>query len=188
MKRILFSIAFLALLASCSTNNQDANAPTTTAPEAAAEAAPMAGQEGVNDSESNPNILQVALGSQDHTTLVAAVKAANQTTALANNGPLTVFAPTNAAFDALPEGTVETLLKPENQMKLASIIQFHAAPGTYDVDQLRDGQSLFVASGHNITVEKRDDGTYVHGAKIIGTVKAANGIIHVVDHVLLPAE
>ncbi|MBT5977051.1 MAG: fasciclin domain-containing protein, partial [Flavobacteriales bacterium] len=109
-------------------------------------------------------------------------------TALANNGPLTVFAPVNAAFDALPEGTVETLLKPENKMTLTSIIQFHAAPGSYDVDDLKDGQSLFVASGHNIKVEVRDDGTYVHGAKILGTVKAANGIVHVVDAVLLPPE
>lgn len=146
------------------------------------------GQEGINDGESTPNILQVALGSADHTTLVAACKAAEQTTALANNGPLTVFAPVNAAFDALPEGTVETLLKPENKMTLTSIIQFHAAPGSYDVDDLKDGQSLFVASGHNIKVEVRDDGTYVHGAKILGTVKAANGSVHVVDAVLLPPE
>ena len=148
----------------------------------------MSGQEGVVDNESSQNILQVALGSKDHTTLVAAVQAANQTTALANNGPLTVFAPTNAAFDALPEGTVETLLKPENQMKLTEIIQFHAAPGSYDINQLSDGQSLFVASGHNIKVTKNEDGVFVQGAKIIGTVKASNGIVHVVDKVLLPQE
>lgn len=147
-----------------------------------------AGQEGVMDEESTPNILQVALGSKDHTTLVAACKAAEQTTALANNGPLTVFAPVNAAFDALPEGTVETLLKPENKMTLTTIIQFHAAPGTYSVDDMKDGQMLFVASGHNIKVEKKEDGTYVHGAKILGTVQAANGIVHVVDAVLLPPE
>ena len=145
-----------------------------------------AGQEAVQDGESTPNILQVALGSADHSTLVQAVQAAEQTTALANNGPLTVFAPTNDAFDALPEGTLASLVEPENKMKLISIIQFHAAPGSYDVDQLKDGQSLFVASGHNIKVEKRSDGTYVHGAKILGTVQASNGIVHVVDHVLLP--
>ena len=105
---------------------------------------------------------------------------------LANNGPLTVFAPTNDAFAALPEGTVDNLLLPENKMTLISIIQMHAAPGTYDVDQLKDGQSLFVASGHNVKVEVRDDGTYVHGAKILGTAVASNGIVHIVDKVFTP--
>ena len=171
-----------AVLMGCST--QDSGTPAAETSTAPAKLQP--GQEAVQDGESQANILQVALGSADHTTLVAAVKAAEQTRALANNGPLTVFAPTNAAFEALPEGTVENLLKPENKMTLASIIQMHAAPGTYDVDDMRDGQSLFVASGHNVKVEKRDDGTYVHGAKILGTVHASNGIVHVVDKVFTP--
>lgn len=146
----------------------------------------LPGQEAVADPDSDPNILQIALGSKDHTTLVAAVKAAEQTTALANNGPLTVFAPTNDAFAALPEGTVDNLLLPENKMTLVSIIQMHAAPGSYSIEQLKDGQSLFVASGHNVNVEVKEDGTYVHGAKILGTVVAANGIVHVVDKVFTP--
>lgn len=178
-------MALAMIIGAC---NQEAKSP-----EAAGSAQPSessasagAGQEAINDGLSNPNILQVAIGSADHTTLVAAVKAAEQTTALANNGPLTVFAPLNSAFDALPEGTVDNLLLPENKMTLISIIQFHAAPGSYDIDQLKDGQSLFVASGHNVKVEVKEDGTYVHGAKILGTVKASNGIVHVVDKVLLP--
>jgi uncharacterized surface protein with fasciclin (FAS1) repeats len=185
MKKIIITIASAALLFGCAGESNDTSQveSTNTASEPSA---PQAGQEGINDPESTPNILQVALGSEDHTTLVAAVKAADQVTALANNGPLTVFAPTNDAFAALPEGTVDNLLLPENKMTLIGIVQFHAAPGSYDIDQLKDGQSLFVASGHNIKVEKREDGTYVHGAKILGTVKASNGIVHVVDHVLLP--
>jgi uncharacterized surface protein with fasciclin (FAS1) repeats len=183
MKRILINLSIATLIVACGQtpeeNTQDTNVATV-------EQATGSGQEAVNDELSNPNILQVAVGSADHTTLVAAVKAAEQTTALANNGPLTVFAPVNDAFAALPEGTVDNLLLPENKMTLISIIQFHAAPGSYDVDQLKDGQSLFVASGHNIKVEKRDGDTYVHGAKILGTVKASNGIVHVVDKVLLP--
>lgn len=183
MKTTYLTFVLAIIFVACETTTTETNeASLSTAP-----TEPTApGQEAVSDEESNPNILQVALGSKDHSTLVAAVKAAEQTTALANNGPLTVFAPVNAAFDALPEGTVESLLEPENKMKLTTIIQFHAAPGTYDIDQLKDGQSLFVASGHNIKVEKKDNDTYVHGAKIIGTVKAANGIIHVVDKVLIP--
>lgn len=175
------------LMWSCGQGGADDTTATDTQTSTPASEQPYnAGQESVDDGVSTPNILQVALGSKDHTTLVAAVKASEQTTALANNGPLTVFAPVNSAFDALPAGTVESLLEPENKMKLTSIVQFHAAPGSYDLDHLKDGQSLFVASGHNIRVEVKDDGTYVHGAKILGTVKASNGIVHVVDKVLLP--
>lgn len=184
MKKITLCLLLAAMFGACNTTTVSETTPPSEASNTVTASA--AGQDAVNDSESTPNILQIAAGSQDHTTLVAAVKACEQTTALANNGPLTVFAPTNEAFAALPEGTVENLLLPENKMTLTSIIQFHAAPGSYNVDQLKDGQSLFVASGHNIKVEKREDGTYVHGAKIIGTVQASNGIVHIVDKVLLP--
>jgi uncharacterized surface protein with fasciclin (FAS1) repeats len=144
------------------------------------------GQDNVDDPDSQKNILQIAASSPDHTTLAAAVGAAELTTVLANNGPLTVFAPVNAAFDALPAGTVETLLLPENKSKLQEIITFHAAPGSYKVEDLKDGKTIFVATGHNLKIEVRDDGTYVHGAKILGTAFASNGIVHVVDKVLLP--
>jgi len=185
MKKPILIFTVISLIGfGCSEGTQPANQESNTVSQE--EQTMGAGQEGVSDEDSAPNILQVALGSADHTTLVAACKAAEQTTALANNGPLTVFAPVNAAFDALPAGTVDDLLKPENKMTLTSIIQFHAAPGTYDVKDLKNGQSLFVASGHNIKVEVNDEGTFVHGAKILGTVQAANGIVHVVDQVLLP--
>jgi uncharacterized surface protein with fasciclin (FAS1) repeats len=144
------------------------------------------GQAGVQDDVSDPNILQVALASPDHTTLVAAVQAAELENVLVNAGPLTVFAPTNAAFDKLPPGTVEDLLKPENRDQLAQIITFHASPGTYEGDGLRDGMQLYQATGHYVPVTVTDEGTFVNGVKILATVDATNGVVHVVDEVFLP--
>ena len=106
---------------------------------------------------------------------------------LVNQGPLTVFAPTDAAFAELPEGTVEELVKPENQATLSAIVTSHAAPGTYAGDLLTDGYQLYMATGHMVDVEVRDDGTYVNGAKILATVQATNGVVHVVDKVFLIA-
>ena len=146
------------------------------------------GQSLVQDDESAKNILQIAAASKDHTTLAAAVVAADLEDVLVNAGPLTVFAPTNAAFDALPEGTVETLLKPENKQTLAQIIKFHASPGKYMVPMLKDGMKLFEASGHYVDVKVEGEDVYVHGAKILGTVEASNGVVHVVDAVMLPPE
>ena len=144
------------------------------------------GQAGVVDKDSQRNILQIAAGSETHTTLAAAVAAADMLDVLANAGPLTVFAPTNAAFEKLPEGTVEELLKPENKETLARVIQFHASPGTYKGKLLKDGQKLFQASGHYIDVEVKDNDTYVNGSKIVASIDASNGVIHVVEDVFLP--
>ncbi len=146
------------------------------------------GQSTVKDDLSKPNILQIAAKSKDHTTLVAGVQAADLEDVLVNAGPLTVFAPNNAAFDKLPEGTLEDLLKPENKTVLARIIKFHASPGSYDVAKLRDGMNLFQASGHNVKIAKKDGKVTVNGANIVGTVTASNGIIHVIDAVLLPPD
>jgi len=144
------------------------------------------GQSGVVDKDSDKNIFQIAASSPDHTTLATACTAAEMLDVLANPGPLTVFAPTNAAFEKLPAGTVEDLLKPENKETLARIIQFHAAPGTYKGKGLRDGVKLYMASGHYIDVEVKDDGTFVNGSKIMATIDASNGVIHVVEDVFLP--
>lgn len=146
------------------------------------------GQSTVADDESAKNILQIAIASADHTTLAQAVVAAGLEDVLVNAGPLTVFAPTNEAFAALPEGTVEDLLKPENKATLARIIKFHASPGKYMVPMLKDGMRLFQASGHYVEVEVDGDVVKVHGAKILGTVEASNGVVHVVDAVMLPPE
>ncbi len=160
----------------------------TGAPEAADSPTVFAanhGQAGVVDNESEKNILQIAASSPDHTTLAAAVGAAELENVLVNPGPLTVFAPTNAAFDALPPGTVEELLKPENKNKLAKIITSHASPGTFKGDLLKPGVKIYLATGQYVDVEERDGDLYVNGAKILGTVDASNGVVHVVDTVFL---
>ena len=145
------------------------------------------GQAGVVDKESAKNILQIAAGSEAHTTLAAACVAADMLNVLANAGPLTVFAPTNVAFDKLPAGTVEDLLKPENKETLARIIKFHAAPGNYKVGKgLKDGVKLYMATGHYLDVEVKEDGTYVNGSKILASIDASNGVVHVIDDVFLP--
>lgn len=144
------------------------------------------GQAFIEDDESVPNVLQIAIGSPDHTTLVAAVQAADLENALVNAGPLMVFAPTNAAFDALPEGTVEDLLKPENKEALANILKHHVTPGNYSKDFLKKFKKLGQANDQNTTVEVRDGEVYIGGAKIVASIPAGNGIVHVVDAVILP--
>lgn len=150
--------------------------------------ADIRGQASVADDVSDPNIVQIAVGSADHTTLVAAVQAAGLVDVLANNGPLTVFAPTNAAFDELPEGTVENLLKPENKSALIRLIHFHAAPGTYKGDLLKDGMNLDMATNDKVKIEHKDGKITVNGANILATIDATNGVVHVIDAVLLPPE
>lgn len=148
------------------------------------------GQASVVDNESAKNILQVAVSSKDHTTLVAAVEAAEIEHVLVNAGPLTVFAPTNAAFDKLPEGTVENLLKPENKSTLATILTRHAAPGSYDIEALkkeaRKGRKIYMATGDYLEVTVDGDDVYVGGAKVIASIQTSNGVIDVVDAVILP--
>ena len=144
------------------------------------------GQAFIEDDESQPNVLDIAMDSEDHTTLVAAVKAAGLENSLVNAGPLMVFAPTNEAFAALPEGTVEDLLKPENKPKLAYILKHHVTPGNYDKEFLKKFKKLGQASNQNVTVTTEGDDVYVGGAKIIASIPAGNGIVHVVDKVIIP--
>lgn len=99
-------------------------------------AAPSVGQSAVADETSNPNIVQTAVASKDHTTLVTAVKAAGLVDVLSNAGPFTVFAPTNAAFDKLPKGTVEGLLKPEKKDDLRNILEYHTYVGNLKTDYM----------------------------------------------------
>lgn len=148
------------------------------------------GQASVADDESDLNILQVALSSESHTTLVAGVKAAEIEHVLVNAGPLTVFAPTNEAFDALPPGTLEHLLKPENKNDLATIITRHAAPGSFNPEALqkeaRKGRKLYMATGDYLEVLVDGDEISVGGAKVIASIQTSNGVINVVDKVILP--
>lgn len=146
----------------------------------------LKGQSGVADDESAKNVVQVAISSPDHTTLVAAITQAELVDALSNAGPFTVFAPLNAAFDALPVGTVETLMKPENKEQLQDILQYHVYVGVIRENIWRNGMTLNQVNGANVTLGKEGDALTVNGAKVLGTVTASNGIIYVIDQVLLP--
>ena len=154
------------------------------------ESASNRGQAFIDDDSETPNALRVAMESPDHSTLVAAVEAAEVQNALVNVGPLTVFAPTDEAFEKLPEGTVNDLLKPENKGRLAYILKNHVAPSNYPKEMLiknvEKGRTLYMASGENVEITQEGEDIYVGGAKILGTVKSSNGWVHIVDKVILP--
>ncbi|WP_103071613.1 fasciclin domain-containing protein [Aquimarina sediminis] len=185
MKSILFICALVAFtFIGCKGEHQPQETPAPN--KEVKESQNAKGQAFIEDDEATPNVLNIAIGSKDHTTLVAAVQAAELENALVNAGPLMVFAPTNEAFNALPEGTVETLLKPENKEKLAYILKHHVTPGNYSKDFLKKFKKLGQANNEYVSVEVKGDDVYIGGAKILGSVKAGNGIVHVVDKVILP--
>ena len=139
------------------------------------------------------NIVENAVNSKDHTTLVAAVKAAGLVDTLQSKGPFTVFAPTNAAFGKLPAGTVDTLVKPENKATLTKILTYHVVPGKLAAADLKDGMKLKTAEGEQLTVKHDGVKVWIVDAKggtsmvTISNVNQSNGVIHVVDTVLMPA-
>jgi uncharacterized surface protein with fasciclin (FAS1) repeats len=146
------------------------------------------------------NIIQNAVNSKDHTTLVAAVKAAGLVDTLSGKGPFTVFAPTNEAFAKLPSGTVDTLLKPENKGQLAQVLTYHVVPGRITAKDLMEminkggGRAMLkTVEGEDLTFEMKDGGIWVWDAKgdaakiTIKNVMQSNGVIHVIDTVLLPS-
>jgi uncharacterized surface protein with fasciclin (FAS1) repeats len=145
------------------------------------------------------NIVQNAVNSKDHTTLVAAVKAAGLVPTLESPGPFTVFAPTNEAFAKLPAGTVDTLLKPENKKTLTNVLTYHVVPGRLTakdlMEKIKDGNGkamLKTVEGAELTFEQKDGKLWIKDAKgdtaqvTIRNVMQSNGVIHVIDTVLLP--
>jgi uncharacterized surface protein with fasciclin (FAS1) repeats len=145
------------------------------------------------------NIVQNAVNSKDHTTLVAAVKAAGLVDTLSSKGPFTVFAPTNAAFARLPAGTVETLVKPENKATLTTILTYHVVPGRITAGQIASmaarhhgTATLKTVQGENLRFKKHGSAWTVIDAKggsariTIANVMQSNGVIHVIDRVLMP--
>ncbi|HPM30588.1 MAG TPA: fasciclin domain-containing protein [Chryseolinea sp.] len=176
----IIAIGMLVAFVSCG-QQQSAVQQTVAAPEEVG-----AGQSAVNDSDSAPNVVQVAVGSAEHSTLVVAVKAGELVDALSNAGPFTVFAPTNAAFDKLPDGTVDDLLKPENKEKLQDILQYHVYVGVISETMVQDGMKLNQVNGGDVVLNKKDGKMTINGANILGSVKASNGIVYVIDAVLLP--
>ena len=139
------------------------------------------------------NIIQNAVNSKDHTTLVAAVKAAGLVDTLEGKGPFTVFAPTNSAFGKLPAGTVDNLVKPENKTTLTRILTYHVVPGRIGASDLTDGKMLKTVEGEQLTVKRSGDRVMIIDAKggsatvTIPNVNQSNGVIHVVDTVLMPS-
>ena len=139
------------------------------------------------------NIIENAVNSADHTTLVAAVKAAGLVETLSGPGPFTVFAPTNNAFGKLPAGTVDTLVRPENKATLTKILTYHVVPGKLSAADLTNGRVLTTVQGERLTVRKAGGMVHLRDAKggeamvTIADVNQSNGVIHVVDTVLMPA-
>ncbi len=136
------------------------------------------------------NALEVAQSLPDFSILVKAIEAADVATAVTNEGPLAIFAPTNKAFEKLPEGTLEDLLKPENKQKLAYILTNHVAPANYYPRVLKkhakEGRKLFMASGEYVPLEWKDNRVYIQGIPVQKEVKVSNGWIYVIDDIIMP--
>ncbi len=136
---------------------------------------------------STDDIIETAVKAGSFKTLAAAIKAAGLVEALKADGPITVFAPTDAAFAALPKGTVESLLKPENKAQLAAILKFHVIPGRVYADAAAKGAKVATLQGGSIQTMAKDGKVWVNGAQVIGAdIETSNGVIHIIDSVLLP--
>jgi uncharacterized surface protein with fasciclin (FAS1) repeats len=180
MKKHLGAIAVVALIG-CNNELKPADTPAQASEPAAAAPAAAPAKTGTN------TVVDIAVGSPDHTTLVAALKAAELVVSLASPGGVyTVFAPTNAAFAKLPKGTVEGLLKPEKKGDLTSILKHHAAVPMLTVKDMRDGETLSMADGTKVTFHVKDGKVTVNDVNIVASIVASNGIVHVVDGILLP--
>jgi uncharacterized surface protein with fasciclin (FAS1) repeats len=213
MKPSLLAVALAAACALSACSKPEAAAPATDASAMANDAMSPAADAidaMAADASANPmvggapmyadkDIIDNAVNSADHTTLVAAVKAAGLVDTLKGTGPFTVFAPTNAAFAALPAGTVDTLLKPENKDTLTKVLTYHVVPGTLDAAALKariaagGGKAeLKTVQGETLTAIERDGGIALTDAKgntamvTTADVMQSNGVIHVIDKVLMP--
>ncbi len=134
-------------------------------------------------------IVEIAIESPNHKTLVEAVKKADLVDALANPGPFTVFAPVDEAFKKVPEETLEDLLKPENQGKLQEVLYYHVYVGVLLPEDLEKlvGKKIKMFGGPTFSISKKGKDFYIDGAKILGSARASNGMVYIVDKVLLPS-
>lgn len=139
------------------------------------------------------DIVDNAVNSADHTTLVAALKAADLVSTLKGDGPFTVFAPTNAAIAKLPAGATDMLMRPENKAKLTTILTYHVVPGRLLAADLQDGQTLTTVEGETLMVHRSGNSVMLHDAKggmatvLVADAVSKNGVTHVIDTVLMPA-
>ena len=190
LSALMVASASVLMLASCNdekkteVSTETATDTTKVAEAPVTEAGVMVG--GANMVASK-NIVENAAGSADHTTLVAAVTAAGLGETLSGAGPFTVFAPTNAAFAALPAGAVDGLLKPESKAKLTSVLTYHVVSGAVKAADLKDGQKIKTVQGEELTVGVKDGKVTINGANVtIADVVSSNGVTHVIDAVLMP--
>jgi uncharacterized surface protein with fasciclin (FAS1) repeats len=190
MKKTLFALAILGsvVLVSCEEKKTTEKTPEATNTPATT---PEAGKTPETNTPTTPavpkTVVDIAMGSADHSTLVAAVKAADLVTTLSGAGPFTVFAPTNAAFDKLPKGTVDGLLKPEKKADLAAILTYHVVAGNVKAADLKDGQMVKTVNGKELKVSIKDGKVSIGGANVTAAdLVSGNGVVHVIDAVLLP--
>ncbi|NDB05791.1 MAG: fasciclin domain-containing protein [Acidimicrobiia bacterium] len=183
-KTLAIALAATALLVACGSDDDDTA--TTEAPatsEAPSTEAPMG-----TEAPAAEDIVAIASANEDFSTLVAAVSAAGLVETLQGEGPFTVFAPTNAAFDALPAGLVDKLLMPENKDVLVKILTYHVVSGAIMAADVTAGDVASVEGGM-IAVTTNDGGVQVNGASVVSAdIVASNGVIHVIDAVILPPD
>ena len=188
---IAMSVSFLAFITACnSSSKMTGNGDSTMTDSTMADTA-MAMEQGVEVGGAmmvpSKNIVENAMGSSDHTTLVAAVKAGELVETLSGIGPFTVFAPTNEAFNKLPAGTVDNLLKPEMKKDLQGVLTYHVVSGALRAANLKDGMELTTVQGQKLKVSVKDGKVMINNANVtIADVISSNGVTHVVDAVLLP--
>lgn len=190
-KTIIIAVAVLAVLGlggwAIAANNKDDKKDATKTSQTQDNKKTMA-----DDKKETPNIVGVASSDAQFSTLVAAVKAAGLVDTLSGTGPFTVFAPTNAAFDKLPAGTVDSLLKPENVEQLKSILTYHVVPAKVMSSDLKDGQVVTTVQGATLTVGISNGEVTLTDAKgnvskvTKADIAASNGVIHVIDTVVMP--
>lgn len=187
---LAMGVAIIAMSAACNSNTSDSSMGDTTAVDTMMTDTTMteAGVEvGGAMMVPSKNIVENAVGSSDHTTLVAAVKQAGLVETLSGTGPFTVFAPTNAAFDAIPKATLDGLMKPEMKADLTKILTYHVVAGAVKAADLKDGQELTTVQGGKLKVSIKDGVVMINNAKVtIADVVSSNGVTHVVDAVLMP--
>ncbi len=196
MKLLAITLAATCTLAGCATTGMDERSSGMSRSAASVANNPMVGGAAMYASK---DIIDNAVNSADHTTLVAAVKAAGLVATLKSPGPFTVFAPTNAAFDALPAGTVDTLLLPQNKSMLTTVLTYHVVPGQLDgaaiASRIRAGggkANFITVQGGTLTARSTGAGITITDAKgnvakvTTANVYQSNGVIHVVDTVLMP--
>ena len=189
---LLMAVTFVATISACNSSSTDSETQDSTMMDSTSMASDdMMSGEGVEVGGAmmvpSKNIVENAVGSSDHTTLVAAVTQAGLAETLSGTGPFTVFAPTNAAFGAVPKATLDNLMKPEMKADLTKILTYHVVPGALKAADLSDGQELTTVQGQKLKVSVKDGKVMIDGATVtIADVISSNGVTHVIDAVLMP--